>query len=90
MCVLLDAPELPGLSGEAALTVLEIRESDGAGVPVPEGRVLLILPPIPPEEEDGEATPDTLPEAVSPDAEMLETYADILRRYSVNIINSLK
>ncbi len=70
MCVLLDAPELPGLSGEAALTVLEIRESDGAGVPVPEGTVLLILPPIPPEEEDGEATPDTLPEAFDEGAEL--------------------
>ena len=34
--------------------------------------------------------PDTLPEAVSPDAEMLEKYADILRRYFGNIINSLK
>ena len=33
---------------------------------------------------------DTMPEADSPDVGMLENYARILRRYSGNIINSLK
>lgn len=34
--------------------------------------------------------PDTMPEVESPDVEMLENYARILRRYSDNVVNSLK
>ena len=33
---------------------------------------------------------DTMPDAPSPDAAMLETYAAVLRKYSLNVINSLK
>ena len=65
MCVLLDAPELPGLSGEAELTVRSVWEGDGAAVIVPEDALLLAVPPLPPEEEDGEAAPVSLPEDFS-------------------------
>ena len=33
---------------------------------------------------------DTMPDVPSPDAAMLETYAAVLRKYSINVINSLK
>ena len=58
-CALLDAPELPGLSGEAELTVERVWESDGAAVQIPEGKLLLTLPPL---DKD---TPDALPETIS-------------------------
>ena len=63
MCALLDAPEDPGLSGEAELTVRAVWESDGEPVAIPEQTLLLTLPPLPAEEKDGEAKPDALPEA---------------------------
>ena len=65
MCVLLDAPEIPGLSGETELTVREVWESDGSAVTIPEYTLLLTLPPLPPEEKDGDARPDTLPDALT-------------------------
>ena len=61
MCVLLAAPELPGMSGEAQLTVERIWESDGDAVTVPEETLLLTtMPkdeetawPLPPEIAEG-------------------------------------
>ena len=63
MCALLTAPEAPGLSGEWELTVERAFVSDGAAFTVPEGTLLLTLPPVPAEEEDGEPTAPALPEA---------------------------
>lgn len=45
MCVLLDAPERPGLSCELNVTVVRIWESDGDAVTVPEDTLLLTTMP---------------------------------------------
>ncbi len=64
LCVFLRVEELPGLSVETKCTILEIREGDGSPVAVPEGTVMLTLPP-----NDAE-TACTLPDAFAADAEM--------------------
>ena len=73
MCVLLDAPEPVGLSGEAELTVRAVWESGGESVNVPEDALLVTLPPIPSEDEDAEPTPDALPEMFVEDAPVMLT-----------------
>ena len=56
LCVLFDAPALPGLSGEAALEVDIIFESDGSDVAIPEGKLLLTLPPVEQKNEETDKT----------------------------------
>ena len=66
--VFLRAEETPGLSGETRCVIAELREGDGEAVTVPEGMLLLMLPPL-----DAD-TACTLPAAFAPGAEMtLET-----------------
>ena len=66
--VFLRAEETPGLSGETRCLIAELREGDGEAVTVPEGMLLLMLPPL-----DAD-TACTLPAAFAPGAEMtLET-----------------
>ena len=43
--VMLDAEDLPGLSGETAATVASVESTDGGEVPIPDGTLLLTLPP---------------------------------------------
>jgi len=57
LCLLLRCDALPGLSGEAEAEIERVWESDGAGVEIPEGRLLALLPPA---DED---TAAQLPEA---------------------------
>ena len=64
LCVFLRISEAPGLSGVTEAAVTEIRAAGGEPVAVPEGTVMLMLPPY---DED---TPCTLPPVFAPGAEM--------------------
>ena len=66
--VFLRVEETPGLSGETRAVIDELREGDGKPVAVPEGMLLLMLPPL------NEDTACPLPAAFAVGAEMtLET-----------------
>ena len=62
--VTLDADDLPGLSGETMATLTSVSASDGGAVPIPDGTLLLTLPP-----QDAD-TPAQLPEGFSEGAEL--------------------
>ena len=62
LCVLLDVPALPGLSGETDVKVGDVCECGDDAVPLPAGKLLLALPPV---DED---TPAELPEGFETDA----------------------
>ena len=64
MCVFLGVTETPGLSGVTEAAVTEIREAGGEPVAVPEGTVMLVLPPY------DEETPCALPAVFTEGAEM--------------------